>query len=151
MVVRISKVTSTAPTKYIHKLVFNTFLQNKCDIMDIKEKLKIIVLVSILLSTTLLVGCVSKSPSGYAEFKTVVFCVGDTYNIEQTKYDIELKDVTEEKCVLYIYNNGEIYDKAFFRYDNDNGEDFEFDSYRIRFVDGTDQYAKLKIYKENEE
>lgn len=115
--------------------------------MDKTEKIKIFGIISMLV---LLTGCVGMVPSGYAQFETVVLRIDDVHSIAQTKYEIELKDVSEEKCVLYIYYDGDIYDKVFFENDNDDDEDVDFGPYRIRFVDGTNEYAKMKIYKENE-
>lgn len=150
MVVRISKIILNCTySKYIYKAVFNTFPQNKCDNMDIKEKLKVYGPISLLILTLVFAGCVTSTPSGYAKFETVVLGIDDVHSIEQTKYEIELKDVTEDKCIVYIYYDGDIYNKAFFRYDNDNDEDVDFGPYRIRFVDGTNEYAKIQIYKEN--
>jgi len=116
--------------------------------MDVKEKLNKYGLIPIIIVLALLLTGCTTTPSGYAKFETVVLHIDDVHSIAQTKYEIELKDVSEEKCVVYIYYDGDIYNKVFFENDNDDVEDVDFGPYRIRFIDGTNKYAKIQIYKE---
>lgn len=93
-------------------------------------------------------GCVGDAPEGYIDFEdSVVLSQNENYTIKGTDYTIKIKDTEKEKCVIYLFQNNQLYEKHFFEDDGDSREDFEFDDYKVRFMSGTDDYAKLKIYR----
>lgn len=112
-------------------------------------KIKIILAIILLLSVVMLAGCVDDTPSGYINFdEEVILNVNESYSIEGTDFSIVLKDVEKEQCVLYAYEGDQLFEKHFFEEDDSSHYDFEFDEYRVRFIRGTSNYAKLDIFKE---